>query len=83
MKLQKIELECNYIESGNAFELNEINLLKAEIEDLMNKQIGITVEEFIIHVENWRGFEIDLKKTTVKKLYTIFKVYEQANKQKK
>lgn len=78
--LEKIEIDCQIIETGNILYVNLQKVLNTKIENILKETDGITLEEFIIHVENWRKFEINLEKTSTKKLYLIFKVYEQQNK---
>ena len=72
LKKDLIKLNCDYILTKDRFKLVEIKIKQADILSLSGKRV-VEFYEVLDHVEKYKGFEIDPKKTSVKKWYWTLK----------
>lgn len=75
LQIQIALLQCEYVESGTTFMLNEINSLKTELKDILDRPIEFGIDECIIYLSKWLSFHFDEKVRTVKEFRTYLKTY--------
>jgi len=69
-------LQCEYIENDDNYLRNQIKRLKIELDDILKRPVTIDRDGVLIHIEKWRGIEIDENRMTAKKFYKIVREYE-------
>jgi hypothetical protein len=64
--------------------LNRINVLKADIKTILDKeQDGNDMTTTLIVVSKWLGYKVDQKNTTILQLYKILDLIKKENENKK
>jgi hypothetical protein len=78
---KKVELQLDYIITGNRFKLTEIEVEKARLESMLsNKGNGMTIEQTLIHLSKWLGSWVNSKNITVREYFNLINEYGKANK---
>jgi len=65
-----------YIQTGDKFKMNKINILELDIKAMVNDKEPQRFGEVVAGVEKFFGFQIDDKKLTVQKYYNYLKYIE-------
>ena len=66
------EVQLDYVIENNRRLLNQINVLEAEIKDLIgNKEVGQDMTTTLIMVGKWLGHKVPAKETTILELYKM------------
>lgn len=79
LKREKALLECDFVLTDDRFLLNRIRQIEFELEDLAEDKKGMDMDTVIIHLEKWRGFEINERTITVRKFYKLLDAYRKDN----
>jgi len=69
LKKKWINKKTDYLITGDRFNLTEIDIIEAEINETMNEKIKVNKEDTIIVLEQKLSFPLDEKKLSVKKYY--------------
>lgn len=81
---QLTEAYAEYAKTGDRFLMNDINVLRDELESLKRNDNPYTFEDSVADVSKWMGSVIDETKTTVLQFYTLHKrMRDQIEKQNK
>jgi hypothetical protein len=75
-----IELQCMYIETGDAYFLTQIEIKKASIPKIEDKQENTT--KILIQLSRFQGHRLNPREITVDEFYSIIEDYERSNKSK-
>ena len=76
-KKQQLNAKINeYIQSGDKFKLNKINILEIDIKGMVDEKEPQKFGEVVAGVEKFFGFQIDPKVLTVEKYYNYLKYIE-------
>jgi len=77
LKLKKkwIEKQANYIETGDRFNLTEIDMINAELNENMTNKSSMSNEESIIYLEEKLGRELNPKNLSVSKYNDYINYY--------
>jgi hypothetical protein len=74
---QKIAiLQCDIICGAAAQLNNQIMLLELRLEEILGRKVDSDMDSIIIHLERWRGIEVNEHKTSVRKFYKLLREYE-------
>lgn len=76
LRMEIANLECDYAIEGIEYVRNEINMLKAELEELLGRPVSGDSDTCLIHLSKWMGYRIDPKETTVKEFYKMLGEYQ-------
>jgi hypothetical protein len=79
MRIRAHKLRQRYIQTGQRSLINDIDQIEHEIEAYQKRFKNEEKTDFdkqIIRIENWRGFKIDLKNTSVREFFAIIEEYK-------
>lgn len=83
LKEDYIKLYIKYAETDDAFILNQLSIIEADIEKLdPAKHQGMTIGQTIVWLSKWMGTWIDKKSITLAEFKDLIKEYERANEEK-
>ena len=68
--------QCDIILGGSPQLNNKIMLLELRIEEILGRKVDSDTDSIIIHLERWRGIEVNEHKTSVRKFYKLLREYE-------
>jgi len=78
------EVQLDYVIENDRILLNRINVLKADIKTILDKeQDGNDMTTTLIVVSKWLGYKVDQKNTTILQLYKILDLIKKENENKK
>lgn len=86
-QLKKLAIsQFSYVEDSvkNKRELNNITFYQSEIDKIksMMNSGGTTIEDSLIYLSKFIGYNLDSRQITATKYYTTLKAYERANQKK-
>lgn len=77
---KRVELELDYVITGDRFKLTLINMEITRLEQLIaNAGVGMSIPESLIHLSRWMGSFINTKSITTREYFTLLKEYGKAN----
>jgi coenzyme F420-reducing hydrogenase alpha subunit len=77
---QKAIYECEYIITGDAFKMTQIEVEEQKLKDIIGKEtVDISVEKSLIYLSKWLGYRLDWKVITLSEYYLIMEEYGKAN----
>jgi len=78
---KKALLELEFVTTGQRFKLTEIELTEAKLKTaLSNNGEGLTIEQSLIYLSKWVGFNLNPRKITVLEYFNLSAEYGKANK---
>jgi hypothetical protein len=79
LRIRAHKLRQKYIQTGQRHLINDIDQLELEIENYNKRFKNEEKTDFdkqLIRIENWRGFKINLKQTSVREFFAIIEEYK-------
>ena len=77
---KKTILECDFIITGDAFKLTQIEIEEENLKQLIGKdEVDISVEKSLVFLSKWIGYRLDWKVITLSEYYIILEEYGKAN----
>lgn len=74
-------LELSYVETGDTFILNQINIEKVNLIALEpTSEGGMTIGQIVVHLSKWMGTWINKKQITVEEYKSLLEEYERNQK---
>ena len=87
LQAERAILQCRIVLEENQFLQNRINVLDAQIEELLKRGERQSDDKVIVYLSKWMGSIINEKTTTAKMVYQMLDAYkqeaEEAKKQQK
>jgi hypothetical protein len=80
---KKALLECDFVITGEKFKLTQIEVEEANLKSMLaNAGNGMTIEQSLVHLSRWLGYQLNTKKITVAEYFNILNQYGKENTKK-
>lgn len=80
---KKALLELEFILTRERFKITQIEVEEANLKAMLaNKGNGMTIEQTLVHLSRWVGYQLNTKKITVAEYFNILDQYGKENTKK-
>jgi hypothetical protein len=80
---KKALLELEFILTRERFKITQIEVEEANLKAMLaNKGNGMTIEQTLVHLSRWLGYQLNTKKITVAEYFNILDQYGKENTKK-